>query len=63
MEARVLPVAAVSVAGVASSVARAASAAVAMGGPASVAMEDKDEGPPLEGKGVDGMTSPGSDAV
>ena len=50
LEARVLPVAAVPVAEVDNSVARAASAIVATGGPASVAVEEEDEGTPWEGR-------------
>ena len=46
VEARVLLVAAISVVEVDDSVARAASATVATGGPVSVAVEDEDEGPP-----------------
>jgi hypothetical protein len=46
VEARVLPVAAVSMAKVDDSAARAASTTVATGGPASVGVEDEDEVPP-----------------
>lgn len=65
MDAKVLPTVAVSVAEMEGRVCSdvAVCAAVAMGAPAIVAVEDEDEGSPWEAKGIDGTTSSGSGAV
>ena len=63
MEAKVLPVATISMAEMDDSADRTGPATVATGGPASVTVEDEEEALAWEGKGVDGTTSPGPDAV